>query len=394
MIWQHLLWFMILSIGNAEILVTIINRVHSLKILEPRLRHLRHLHDLLIPLWPLSLLVALGLAGPAVLFHDVAPEEVWRQLPFIVRGWMIVCCIGFAGFSWSVIRYWTCRPPREQIQFQSTMIDFERQVDGTLTGEGPYASLLGVPMNQCFQVEFTERTLQLERLPREWDGLSILHLTDLHFTGAIALPFFEAVFEKAGGLDFDIAVVTGDVLDSEELFHWLPKTLGQLDAPLGNYFILGNHDWGLDSERIRREIAELGWRNVAGTLQTLEIAGKRLAIGGSERPWMGVHPSFEALPDDVFRLLLSHTPDNVSWAARRRVDLMLSGHNHGGQVVIPGIGPVYSPSVYGCAYSSGLFRSGQTLLFVGRGLSGKHPLRIGAIPEVCRIVLKSGRLDR
>lgn len=389
MIWLNLLWFAILSIGNAEILVTVVNRIHSSKIREPRLRHVRHLHDLLIPFWPSWLVVVIGFVQPGVLFNEVSPSTVWQSLPLIVQGWMVVCMAGFGGFSWSVIRYWTHRPPRQQIEFSSTIVDFEVELGSRPVGKGAYESLLDFPINDCFKVEFTERTFQLERLPQEWDGLSILHLTDLHFTGAIDLPFFEAVFERAAQWDYDIAVITGDVLDSEELFDWLPRTLGKIDAPLGNYFILGNHDWGLDSDRIRQAISDLGWRNVAGTLQTLDIAGKRLAIGGSERPWMGRHPSFNAVPDDIFRLLLSHTPDNLSWARRQHVDLMLAGHNHGGQVVLPGIGPVYSPSVHGCRFSSGVFYSDPTVLFVGRGLSGKHPLRIGATPEVSRIVLKA-----
>ncbi len=389
MIWLHLLWFAILSIGNAEVLVTVVNRIHSSKIREPRLRHVRHFHDLLIPLWPSSLIVVIGFTSPGVLFNEVSPSEVWQGLPLVVQGWMTICMAGFVGFSWSVIRYWTYRPPRQQTELSSTVIDFEAELGSRPVGDGPYASLLDFPVNDCFKVKFTERTFQLDRLPKAWDGLSILHMTDLHFTGTIDLPFFEAVFNRAAKWDYDIVVITGDILDSEELFDWLPKTLGRLDAPLGNYFILGNHDWGLDSDRIRQAISDLGWRNVAGTLQTLEIAGKRLAIGGSERPWMGRHPSFDAVPDDIFRLLLSHTPDNLSWARRQRVDLMLAGHNHGGQVILPGIGPVYSPSVHGCRYSSGVFSSDPTLLFVGRGLSGKHPLRIGATPEVCRIVLKS-----
>jgi uncharacterized protein len=389
MIWPLLLWFTILSIGNAEVLVTVVNRVHSWRIHEPRLRHVRHLHDLLIPLWPAWLVIVPGHVCHGVFVNEISPAMIWHRLPLMVQSWMIVCMIGFVGFVWSVIRYWSYRPPVQQIAFKSTVVDYQRELSGAPTGEGPYSSLLNVPMNECFKVEFTERTFQLDRLPQEWDGLSILHLTDLHFTGTIDLPFFEAVFTRAAEFDYDIAVITGDILDSEELFDWLPKTLGRLNAPLGNYFILGNHDWGLDSDRIRRAISDLGWRNVAGTLQTLEIAGKRLAIGGSERPWMGRHPSFEAVPDDIFRLLLSHTPDNLSWARRQRVDLMLSGHNHGGQVVIPGIGPVYSPSVHGCRYSDGVFSSDPTVLFVGRGLSGKHPLRIGAKPEVARLVLKA-----
>lgn len=389
MIWLHLIWFAILSIGNAEFLVTIVNRIHALKIHEPRLRHVRHVHDLLIPLWPSWLIVVIGFTQPGVLLNEVSPSDVWQRLPLMVQGWMLVCMAGFLGFSWSVIRHWTYRAPRQQVEFSSTIVDFEVELGGRPVGDGPYASLLDFPVNDCFKVDFTERTFQLERLPREWDGLSILHLTDLHFTGTIDLPFFEAVFERAAQWDFDIAAITGDILDSEELFDWLPGTLGKIDAPLGNYFILGNHDWGLDSDRIRQAVCELGWRNVAGTLQTLEIAGKRLAIGGSERPWMGCHPSFNALPDGIFRLLLSHCPDNLSWARRQHVDLMLAGHNHGGQVLLPGIGSVYSPSVHGCRYSSGVFHSGSVVMSVGRGLSGKHPLRIGATPEVCRVILKA-----
>ena len=389
MIWLHLIWFAILSIGNAEVLVTTVNRIHSWKIREPRLRHVRHLHDLLIPLWPSWLFVVIGFTSPGVLFTEISPSEVWQRLPFFVQGWMAICMAGFIGFSWAVIRYWTHRPPPQQIEFSSTIVDFEAELDSRPVGVGPYASLLDFPVNDCFRVEFTERTFQFDRLPKAWDGLSILHLTDLHFTGAIDLPFFEAVFARAAQWDYDIAVITGDVLDSEELLDWLPKTLGKLNGPLGNYFILGNHDWGLDSDRIRQAICDLGWRSVAGTLQTLDIAGKRVAIGGSERPWMGRHQTFDPVPDEFFRLLLSHTPDNLSWARRQRVDLMLAGHNHGGQVILPGIGPVYSPSVHGCRYSSGVFKSDPTLLLVGRGLSGKHPLRIGATPEVCRVVLRS-----
>ena len=96
-----------------------------------------------------------------------------------------------------------------------------------------------------------------------------------------------------------------------------------------------------------------------------------LLIGGSERPWMGEHPSFETEDESAFRLFLSHSPDNIPWAKRNGVDLMLSGHNHGGQVVLPVIGPVYSPSKFGVKYASGLFWEDPTLLFVSRGLDRK-----------------------
>jgi hypothetical protein len=120
----------------------------------------------------------------------------------------------------------------------------------------------------------------------------------------------------------------------------------------------------------------------------IEHRGLPLAIGGSELPWMGRHPDFATAPPGAFRLLLSHTPDNLPWAVREGVDLMLSGHNHGGQVVLPLLGPVYSPSVYGCRYASGLFWQSPTLLHVSRGISGRHPFRWRCKPELTRLVLR------
>ena len=76
-------------------------------------------------------------------------------------------------------------------------------------------------------------------------------------------------------------------------------------------------------------------------------------------------------------------------AQARGVDLMLSGHNHGGQIVLPVIGPVFAPSQYGVRYASGAFWSDPTLLYVSRGLSGRQPVRINCPPELTRIILES-----
>ena len=68
---------------------------------------------------------------------------------------------------------------------------------------------------------------------------------------------------------------------------------------------------------------------------------------------------------------------------------MLSGHNHGGQIVLPVIGPVFAPSQYGVRYASGAFWSDPTLLYVSRGLSGRQPVRFNCPPELTRIILES-----
>ena len=105
---------------------------------------------------------------------------------------------------------------------------------------------------------------------------------------------------------------------------------------------------------------------------------------------MGSHPDFSSAPEDAFRVLLIHTPDNLPWAKQQQVDVMLSGHNHGGQVVLPIIGPVYSPSRFGVRYAGGVFWEDPTLLYVSRGISSRHPLRFRCLPELTKLVLESG----
>lgn len=391
MILQHLFWFSVLTIGNCELLATIVNRTHALAVHEAKLRHLRHLHDLLIPLFPSWLIVVIGFSAPGVLVEPISPAETWQRLPVGVQFWFGLCFLGFGGFCWSVLRYWLYRTPRQQTAFESDVTDVAAELGAPPLGDGPFRSLTTIPRNECFEIEWTTRTFELDRLPPEWDGLSILHLTDLHMIGTIDRSYFEYLAERAAEMDIDLIVFTGDLLDRQECVEWLPETLGRLKAPLGQYFILGNHDWYLDVDAIRRAMVGLGWRDLSGDLQILDVSGAPLAIGGSERPWLGQHPAFHSVPEGVFRLLLSHTPDNLSWARRQGVDLMLTGHNHGGQVVLPGIGPVYSPSLHGVRFAGGVFWLDPTLLFVSRGVSGRHPLRIGARPEVSRLVLKSKR---
>ena len=118
-------------------------------------------------------------------------------------------------------------------------------------------------------------------------------------------------------------------------------------------------------------------------------------IAGDETPWMGSAPQWpDRHPPDIatspeLRILLSHTPDNLPRARTDGVHVMLSGHNHGGQVQLPLIGPVFSPSRYGCRYAGGAFWEPPTLLHVSRGLAGRHPLRWHCRPEITVLELVS-----
>jgi predicted MPP superfamily phosphohydrolase len=122
----------------------------------------------------------------------------------------------------------------------------------------------------------------------------------------------------------------------------------------------------------------------------VQVREQPLVAIGHEGPWFQPPPDLSACPAGPFRLCLSHTPDNIPWARQHQVDLMLSGHVHGGQIRLPLIGCVVVPSRYGGRYDCGTFHERPTVLHVSRGLGGEHPLRYNCRPEVTKLILRTG----
>ncbi|MGE3315217.1 MAG: metallophosphoesterase [Planctomycetaceae bacterium] len=375
---------LVLSAGNMALIVAVVNRLHGRPLPEPLLKNLRHAHDATILLIPFVLVWLLGFRGPRLLTGGR-----WADLSGPWQVYLALCGLGSVMLAASAVRWWLRKPPAAQLSNHTWIVDIAERLGRRPIGDGPYRMLTRVPRNEIFRVAVSEKRYQFPRLPRAWHGLSILHLTDMHFIGTVDRPYFEEIAKLSEELEPDLIVFTGDLLDRQHLVEWLPSTLGRLRAPLGCHFILGNHDWVLDSDAIRSELTKLGWNDVAGKTIGLERDGRRIILGGTEYPWMGAHPEFGPANPDDFRVLLSHTPDNLPWARKQNVDLMLSGHNHGGQVVLPVLGPIYSPSKYGVRYSGGVFFEDPTLLYVSRGLSAKHALRINCNPELTKLVLET-----
>jgi predicted MPP superfamily phosphohydrolase len=372
-----------LAAGHAELMVALINRLHALPLSHGLLRRSRQLHELAILAFPPLLVWFVGLMGPRLLTGGR-----WSDLPAPWAGYLALCAVGAVGLVVSAVAQARQRPPAAQVSNHSHTIDIDERLGYRPIGAGRHRLMIGMPGNEAFRVVVSDKSYRLPRLPAAWDGLSIVHLTDLHYTGRPDRHFFEEVCALSAELAPDMFVFTGDLLDSQELIEWLPSTLGRLNAPLGCHFVLGNHDWYLDAAAIRRGLIDVGWHDVAGRWLSIEHRGHPLVITGTERPWMGRHPDLAGAPAGAFRLLLSHTADNLPWARGQSIDLMLSGHNHGGQVMLPLVGAVYSPSVHGCRYASGAFWQPPTLLYVSRGISGRLPFRFRCPPELTRLILR------
>ena len=286
------------------------------------------------------------------------------------------------------------RPPIALVSNDTQRINVARELGQSLAGPGIGRVFAALPGNELFRLHVYEKVLAPPRLPAALNGLSIAHLSDLHFTGYVARPYFDFVVDRTNAFDADLVVITGDILDKWRCLDWLPATLGRLRARAGVYFILGNHDLRVrDVATLRRTLVDSGLIDMGGRVTTIGVRGSNILLAGNELPWFSPAPpsaSLAAPPtaERAFRILLSHSPDQLPWARRHDFDLMLAGHTHGGQIRFPWIGPVISPSRFGVRYASGLFDEPPTLLHVTRGVSGQHPLRWNCPPELTKLMLR------
>ena len=254
--------------------------------------------------------------------------------------------------------------------------------------------LARLPGNQILQLEIAELAVEIPRLARALDRLSIVHLSDFHFTGRIGRAYFEEVVRLANELDPDLVAITGDLVDKSPCIDWVPDTLGKLTSRYGSYFILGNHDLWVDTDRLRRQLVESGLVDVGGRWQQIRVRGEAVVLAGNQLPWMVPAADLEHAPPrspqgGPLRIALSHSPDQLAWARGHDVDLFLAGHTHGGQICLPLIGPLLSATRLGANYSSGIYHAPPTIVHVTRGVSARFPVRLNCPPEIAKLVLRA-----
>jgi predicted MPP superfamily phosphohydrolase len=344
--------------------------------------HLVHL--VLVLAFPVVVWATFGpdLAG----LYDVAsgPAWSWALAAYLGLCWATVGVV----FPAITLRRLFRGRPAVVVAEHSKIVDIEKHLGRRPLGDGKhrYAGLL--PGNEIFQLDLVERTLRLPRLPPALDGFTILHISDLHFCGTPEQDWFKAVMDRCAAWRPDLVALTGDVAEGENYFRWVIPVLGRLRWNVAGFAILGNHDSWYDPPRVRRRLARIGMRVLANRWERLDVRGEQIAVIGHEGPWFGPPPELSDCDPALFRICLSHTPDNLRWARRAGVDLMLSGHVHGGQIRFPVIGSVFVPSRYGRRYDRGVFAEAPTVLHVSRGLSGDHPVRYLCRPEATLLTLR------
>jgi len=387
------LLLVVAAAGHAAIWIAAINRTHATDWPHSVIKQLSRLLFLV-------LLVPPGVAACGLWWVDPQLLMPWRVFSTnATNSTGILAFEGYLGGCWICAAVAIGQRLRWMaLQNGSSILRFHRSRSLATSHvlhspDHPHHTLVHLPGNESLELDLTERGLDVPRLPPALEGLSIVHLSDFHFTGRIGRPFFEEIVRMSNALEPEIVALTGDLVDKPQCIDWIPDTLGRLKARYGVYYIFGNHDLRVDYRRLQRVMGDCGLVYLGGCWKVIEVRGQPLLLAGNELPWFKPAADLTMCPprsEVPFRLLLAHSPDQLPWARKGDGDLLLAGHTHGGQIRLPLIGPIFAPSYNGVQYASGLFHAPPTILNVSRGLSAELPLRMNCTPEIIHLTLHTG----
>lgn len=239
--------------------------------------------------------------------------------------------------------------------------------------------------------------ITLPNLPRSLDGFRIVQLTDLHASRLLQAGWMEAVVARTNALQADLVVITGDLIDGTVQARARDVApLRKLHSPHGVYAIVGNHEYYVDYPGWIPAFRALGLKMLLNEHALLRVGDDAILLAGItdveagrlRQGWPSLNAALAGAPAAVHPLiLLSHRPMWAERNAARGVDLQLSGHTHGGQVL--GL-HLLTQRVNG-GFVSGLYAVGGMQLYVsnGAGLWAGFPVRLGVPSEITEIVLRA-----
>ena len=244
-----------------------------------------------------------------------------------------------------------------------------------------------------------QHTIQIANWPQPLDGLRIAVLSDIHVDDwFITEKKVRTIVERTNQLQPDLIVILGDYMsgDGRGPTRVEPEVFGpmlkDLRAPLGVYSVLGNHDWWFGGMRVRSALEQNGIKVLENETAKLDVRGTSLWLAGFADLWtrsQGIDQTVAGVPEGQPVIGLTHNPD-IFPRVPQRVQLLLAGHTHGGQVRLPIIGPVIESSDYGDRWVRGHVFDYNHHLYVTTGIGTSIlPVRFGLPPEIVLLTLRS-----
>ena len=334
--------------------------------------------------WPLNQWIERLLATPMV--ERIAPQRIeeiaWNlALAKVGAAWLITA----AGVG----SYWIL--DRVRANFLG-----EPAIDGVRTSKPEVTRHRGarVPLpalNEVYDLELTRHEVFIDDLPAAFDGYRIAFLTDPHVAPFVRRAFYDDIVARVRRFDPDLILFGGDFVTFRRHIPLLADRFGGLAARDGIYAVLGNHDYWSDAPRIVETLERAGVRFLTNAHVVLARGGARLPLAGIDEVYRGApdpEAAFGGIAAEAPCLAFTHHPDIIDILPRRRIDLLLCGHTHGGQIRFPFFGAVVVPSKHEAAYAAGFHRVGPVLMYVSRGVGAIPRLRILCRPEVATFILR------
>jgi uncharacterized protein len=244
----------------------------------------------------------------------------------------------------------------------------------------------------------TEHVYESEKVPESFDGFRITQISDLH--DAVFGEQQKYLVEKVRKTNPNVIFVTGDVIDSNR-YHLEQSLVAvrQLVDIAEVYYVIGNHEVAINKvDEIYEAMREIGVHVMPNTSVRLKHEdGESISILGIEDPLNGLetqemlNEAMSKVDREKLTILLAHRPETFNTYVANGMDLVFSGHAHGGQIRIPGFGGLVAPGQgFFPKYTAGSYEDGQTTMNVSRGLGNSGvPYRIFNLPEIVVVELKA-----
>ena len=248
--------------------------------------------------------------------------------------------------------------------------------------------------HQSADVVVREQEIIAPNWPKAFDGIRIGHISDLH-VGDLLSP--ERAIDIVGQLKDaapDMICHTGDLAD----LYWpgiesVAQAIGAIDAPMGNFFVRGNHDELDSAEEVERIVSQAGTTVLQDDVALVRRGEQTLRVGGivwSRTPSQCRQRIDSAMGDESVDLLLSHNPKAFDHAAEKSVALTLSGHTHGGQIARRNRPNANLAVFHGHRRNAGIYDIGDSRLFVTVGAGALFPLRWNVPAEIAMLTVRAG----
>ena len=348
---------------------------------------------------PVAVLAGLGAAGLALYLFLGRAEALAEDAPRPFREVLLLDLPFYVHWSACIF----CLVPSSVYVVGAPLVALVR---GTPVGLSPgfflwtYAAGLvvcfyGVTLRRWWFV--TRRVeIPVKGLDPRLDGYRFVQLSDLHI-GALTPPWWARRWiERANEENADAVVVTGDFVTAGVAFHEaIADLVGGLRAKDGVFCSMGNHDYFGEGEPLISLLRARGAEVLRNEGRTIEHAGARFYLAAIDDTWTkraDVERALAGRPEGIPTVVLSHDPDRFPQFAARGVDLVLSGHTHGGQIAFPFLARHVNASKLAHRFHVGLYREGDSTLFVHPGLGTTGPpIRLGSAPAIVVLTLRAAK---